>query len=187
MDARRADPRPDEGDDAPAPATTAESAAHERLRNGAVGTLVTAYAFLDDLVLGPVIVAFAVWLPWYFTLGPATGIFTFVNIACCNWVQRSWDSWIHGHGAKLEARLAKLRRNPLLKHPVGWITRDSDVSVTVAGGIIGTVIVVSVIRLLGGETVGHRRVVYASLAYSFGFAVTYTGLGLGADELLRLF
>jgi hypothetical protein len=58
--------------------------------------------------------------------------------------------------------------------------------VTVAAGLIGTVIVVAVIRLLGGKPVGHRRVVFASLAYSAGFAATYTGVGIGIDDLLRL-
>lgn len=163
-----------------------ESHVPVRLANRVIGTAVAAYAFFDDLLLGPILVAGAVWFPWYLTLGPAAGLFTFINVACCSWVQQSWDSWIHGQGAKLEARLEKRRRSRLLRHPVGWITRDSDVWVTIAAGLIGTVIVVAVVRLLGGNPVGRRRVMFASLTYSVGFAATYTGVGVGIDDLVRL-
>ncbi len=157
-----------------------------RLANGVIGAAVGIYAFLDDLFLGPILVGLAVWLPWYLTFGAAAGLLTSVNIACCNWVQRGWDSWIHGHGARLEARLERLRRVRLLRHPLGWITRDSDVLLTIAAGLIGTVIVVAVARVAGSKPVGQRRVVFASVAYSVGFAATYTGVGVGIGDLLRV-
>jgi hypothetical protein len=169
------------------PPTKPESRAVVRLANGAIGAAVGVYAFLDDLLLGPTLVAVAVWFPWYLTLGVAAGALTFINIACCDWVQRSWDSWIHGYGAKLEAKLEKRRRSRLLKHPLSWITRDSDAWFTVAAGLIGTVIVVALARLAGSEPVGRRRVMYASVAYSVGFAATYTGVGVGIGDLLRVF
>ncbi len=157
-----------------------------RLENGVIGAAVAVYAFLDDLLLGPVLAGAAVWFPWYLTLGAAGGLLTLVNIACCNWMQRRWDSWIHRHGARLEARLERLRRRRLLRRPLGWVTRDSDMWLTIAGGLIGTVIVVAVARLAGSKPVAHRRVVFASLAYSIGFAATYTGVGVGLGDLLRL-
>lgn len=157
-----------------------------RLHFGIVGAAVAIYAFLDDLFLGPVVVATAVFFPWYLTMGAATGVFTLVNIACCNWLQTRWDTWIRRQGARLEARLAKLREGRLLKYPARWITRDSDVWVTIASGLIGTVIVVTVIRLLGGTPIGQRRVLFASFAYSAGFAATYTGVGIGIHDLFRL-
>ncbi len=163
-----------------------ESRALVRLVNGAIGTAVGVYAFLDDLFLGPILVGVTVVVPWFLTFGVAAGVFTLINIACCNWMQRSWDSWIRGYGAKLEARLAKLRRGRLLRHPVSWITRDSDVWFTIAAGLIGTIIVVGVARLAGSKPVGHRRVVFASVAYSVGFAATYTGVGVGVGDLVRV-
>ena len=158
-----------------------------RVANRVVGAAVAAYAFLDDLLLGPVLVAAAVWFPWYLTFGASAAVFTFVNVACCNWVQRRWSIWIHGRGSTLEAKLERRRRSRLLRHPIGWITRDSDMWVTIAAGLIGTVIVVAVVRLLGGTPVGRRRVLFASVAYSAGFAATYTGVGVGIDDLVRLF
>jgi hypothetical protein len=167
--------------------TTPKPHARVRVAGGVIGAAVGVYAFLDDLLLGPILAGVTVWVPWYLTLGVAAAVFTLINIACCAWVQRSWESWIHGHGARLEARLEKLRRVRVLKHPLRWITRDSDVWLTIAAGLIGTVIVVAVARLAGSKPVGARRVVFASLAYSVGFAATYTGVGVGIGDLVRVF
>jgi hypothetical protein len=157
-----------------------------RVANRVIDAAVAAYAFLDDLLLGPILVAAAALFPWYLTLGPAAGLFTFINVACCNRVQRNWDGWIQGHGARFEAGINKRRRSRLLRHPVSWVTRDSDVWVTIAAGLIGTVIVITLVRLLGGDPVGRRRVMFASIAYAVGFAATYTGVGVGITDLVRL-
>lgn len=157
-----------------------------RLADGLMGPAVGAYAFLDDLFLGPIVVGLAVWLPWYVAFGLAAPMLTLVNIASCNWLQRSWESWIQGHGAKLEAKLERLRRSRLLRHPVGWIARESEVWFVIAAGLIGTVIVVGVARLSGGEPVARRTLAFASVAYSAGFAATYTIVGLGIGDLLRV-
>jgi hypothetical protein len=157
-----------------------------RVADGAIGAFVGVYAFLDDLLLGPVLIAVTVWVPWYLVFAVAGGVLTLVNIACCTWMQRRWDEWILGYGAKLETRLAKLRRGRVLKHPFGWITRDSTVLITVAAGLIGTVIVVAVIRLAGAKPIGRRRILFASVAYSAGFAATYTGVGVAIEHLVRV-
>jgi hypothetical protein len=102
-------------------------------------------------------------------------------------MQRSWDDWIRGYGAKLEKRLEKLRRGRLLKHPLGWVARDSTVLLTIAAGLIGTVIVVAVTRLAAGrKTIGQRHIVFASIAYSVGFAATYTGVGVAIEHLVQI-
>src|SRR5262249_28590135 len=145
---------------------------------GAIGALVGIYAFLDDAILGPVLVAATVWFPWYLDFAVAAAALTLVNIVCCNWMQRSWDEWIRGQGARLESRLEKLRRGRLLRHPLGWIARDSTILFVIAAGLIGTVIVVAVIRLAGSRAVSQRQILIGSLAYSIGFAATYTGVGV---------
>jgi hypothetical protein len=164
---------------------SAESHTLRRVANGVVGALVGVYAFLDDLILGPILVAVTVWAPWYFVFGVAAVVLTFVNVACCNWMLRGWDDWIQGYGAKLEKRLEKLRRGRLLKHPLGWIARDSTVLLIIAAGLIGTVIVVAVTRLAGSETVSKRQILFGSIAYSVGFAATYTGVGVAIEHLAQ--
>ena len=165
---------------------SAESHTLRRVANGVIGTLVGVYAFLDDLLIGPMLVAATVWVPWYLVFGVAATALTFVNIGCCNWMQRSWDEWILGYGAKLERKLEKLRRGRLLKHPLGWIARDSTVLLTIAAGLIGTVIVVAVTRLAGSRSVGKRQVLFGSIAYSIGFAATYTGVGIAIEHLVQI-
>ena len=41
--------------------------------------------------------------------------------------------------------------------------------------------------LLGGRPLTRRRILFASTASSVGFAATYTGVGVGIDDLLRVF
>lgn len=159
----------------------------DRFWKGLIGAAVAAYAFLDDLVLGPIGVGLAAWLPWWVTFAVAAPLFSCVNIACCTWLQRSWETWIEGNGAKVERMIAKKRRSRLLRRPIGWITRDSDVWFTIAAGLIGTVIVTAVARLSGSEPLGLRRIAFGSIAYSVGFAATYTGVGIGIGDLIRAF
>ena len=158
-----------------------------QLSTGLIGAAVAAYAFLDDLVLGPIGVGLAAWLPWWVTFGVAAALFSYLNVACCTWLQQSWESWIEGYGAKLEVMLEKKRRSRLLRRPLAWIARDSDVWFTIAAGLIGTVIVYAVTRLSGSEPLSRRRIVFGSVAYSVGFAATYTGVGVGIGDLIRAF
>ena len=112
--------------------------------------------------------------------------FTAVNLACCEWLQRRWEHWILGHGARVEALLERRRRSRLLRHPLAWVARDSDAWFTVAAGLIGTIIVMALTRLSGAASLTRRRLVLGSVAYSFGFAATYTVVGLGIGALVRL-
>ena len=157
-----------------------------RLKNDLIGTAVGAYAFLDDLILGPLLVLLAAWMPWWVILPLSWAFFTAVNLACCEWLQRRWEHWILGHGARVEALLERRRRSRLLRHPLGWLARDSDAWFTAAAGLIGTVIVVALARLSGAATLTRRRLVLGSAAYSFGFAATYTGVGVSIGAILRL-
>ena len=166
---------------------TTEPRSPRRLLSGLTGAAVAAYAFLDDLMLGPIGVGLAAWLPWWVTFAIAAPLFSCINIACCTWLQRSWETWSEGNGARLEAMLVKKRRNRLLRRPLAWIARDSDVWFTIAAGLIGTVIVYAVTRLSGGATLSRRRIVFGSVAYSVGFAATYSGVGIGVGDLIRAF
>lgn len=163
---------------------TTEPRSPRRLLSGLTGAAVAACAFLDDLV-GVLVLAAS--LPWWVTFAIAAPLFSCINIACCTWLQRSWETWSEGNGARLEAMLVKKRRNRLLRLPLAWIARDSDVWFTIAAGLIGTVIVYAVTRLSGGATLSRRRIVFGSVAYSVGFAATYSGVGIGVGDLIRAF
>ena len=41
-------------------------------------------------------------------------------------------------------------------------------------------------RLSGAASLTRRRLVLGSAAYSFGFAATYTGVGVGIGTIVRL-
>lgn len=157
-----------------------------RFENGLIGAAVGGYAFLDDLVLGPLLIGLAAWLPWWVMLPAAWAAFSALNVVCCEWLQGSWDTWVTGYGAKIEAQLEKRRRSRLLRRPLSWVTRDSDAWFTVAAGLIGTIIVVAIVRLSGGGALSQRRLIFGSVAYSFGFAATYSGVGVGIGEIVRL-
>lgn len=163
---------------------TTEPRSPRRLLSGLTGAAVAAYAFLDDLV-GVLVLAAS--LLWWVTFAIAAPLFSCINIACCTWLQRSWETWSEGNGARLEAMLVKKRRNRLLRLPLAWIACDSDVWFTIAAGLIGTVIVYAVTRLSGGAMLSRRRIVFGSVAYSVGFAATYSGVGIGVGDLIRAF
>jgi hypothetical protein len=57
---------------------------------------------------------------------------------------------------------------------------------TIAAGLIGTVIVGAVTRVAGSKPIGQRRILFASVAYSVGFAATYTGAGVALKNLVRI-
>lgn len=156
-----------------------------RFESGLIGAAIAAYAFLDDLVLGPLLVGLSAWLPWWVMLPAAWAAFTLLNLACCEWLQRRWSEWSQGYGRRIEAMIEKRRRSRLLRRPLSWVTRDSDVWFTVAAGLIGTIIVFALVRLAGAPPLGRRRILYGSAAYSFGFAATYAGIGIGIGELVR--
>ena len=52
----------------------------------------------------------AAWLNPLIVFAAAAGLLTLLNIACCNWIQRRWESWIAGNAKRLEARLEKMRK-----------------------------------------------------------------------------
>ena len=74
-----------------------------------------------------------------------------INIACCRWVQRYWESWIAGNGERIEAKLGNMRRSRVMKHPVAWMTRGSDWWCALATAIVSPIMVAAAARLLGGE------------------------------------
>lgn len=159
----------------PEPATPAAGSA---ARTGLVGALVAGYAFFDVIPIAIVVIALTAWLerPLIVFVITAVGLLV-LNIACCNWLQRHWESWIAGNGQRIDERLQKLRDSRLMRHPVAWITRGSDWWYALATAIINPIIVVALAHVIGGERVGDRRVLIASAAYAIPMAVVFTATG----------
>ena len=81
----------------------------------------------------------------------------------CNWFERQWGVWITTHEARLEKRLAKLRKGRVMRHPVNWITDSSGGMFALAAALFNAVIVVALARLISGKPVGERRIFMAAL------------------------
>lgn len=108
-----------------------------------------------------------------------------LNVACCRWLQRHWDGWIAGNGARIEAKLASMRKSRVMKHPVAWITRGSDWWYALATAIVNPIIVVVAARVVGGQPIGERRIMIASVAYALPMALVFTVTGYALGEAVR--
>ena len=98
----------------------------------------------------------------------------------------NFDPWPLGIPLVPRRFLRFMAKSELFWFPLGWIARDSTVLLTIAAGLIGAVIVVAVTRLAGSKPIGQRRILFASVAYSVGFAATYTGVGVAIKNLVRI-
>ena len=73
-----------------------------------------------------IVVLAALFNPLWVFLG-AVVVITVINIGCCGWLDRAWDDRIEaGHAKQVEAKLERMRKSSLMKHPVAWIARGSD-------------------------------------------------------------
>jgi hypothetical protein len=118
-----------------------------------VGTIVAAWALLDPLI-GIVIVILAAWLrPWVVSIVAAV-VLTIINTALCTWVDRWWDLFVAGPGKKIEARLEKMRRGRIMRHPVQWITEGSAFWYSLAAMLTNAITCVGIARVVGA----HRSV-----------------------------
>jgi hypothetical protein len=120
--------------------TSTSGVAHPA-RTAAVGTGIALYATFDSLISGLPIAALAAWLNPLIVFGAAAALLTVLNIACCNWIERQWSGWIAGNAKRLEAKLDKMRRSRVMRHPVAWITRGSDAWYTLAAAVANAIIV----------------------------------------------
>jgi hypothetical protein len=142
-----------------------------------VGTAISIYAVFDSLLAGVPVAALAAFLNPLIVFAGAAALLTLLNIACCNWIQRQWESWIAGNAKRLETRLEKMRKGRMMRHPVSWITRGSDAWYTLAAALANAIIVAALARFIGGEPVSERRIFLGSVAYSISFAATFSVTG----------
>lgn len=167
-----------EPDESPPTVTTA--------RMGAVGALVTAYAFFDVIPIAIVVIVLTAWFEHPLVLFVVVAIALLVlNIACCRWLQHHWEAWIAGNGRRIETKLAKMRKSRVMKHPATWITEGSDWWFALATAIVNPIIVVAAARLIGGQRINERRILIASAAYAIPMALIFVLTGYALGEGLR--
>ena len=154
-------------------------------RAAAVGTAIALYATFDSLITGlPIAVLAAVLNPLIVFLAAAV-LLVLLNIACCNWIERQWAAFIAGNAKRLEAKLDKMRKSRVMRHPVAWITRGSDAWYTLAAALANAIIVMALARFIGGEPVSERRILLGSVAYAICFAATFSVTGFVVADAVR--
>lgn len=153
-------------------------------RQTLVGAGVVVWAFLDPLI-GIILVVLAAWLrPWVVFLVAAV-VLTIINTALCSWLDRSWDPFVAGPGKKLEARLEKMRRGRMMRHPVKWITDGSAFWYSLAAMLTNAITCVAIARVVGGEPIGERRVRLAAVSFSIFEAGLFVLIGWAMGDVIR--
>jgi hypothetical protein len=153
-------------------------------RTGVVGTAVVGFAFFDSILLGlPIAVLAASFRPSVVYVA-ATIAVAVVVIGCCRWIDRHWDDWFSGNGARIERRLETMRASRLLARPVAWLQRGSDRSYAFAAAVANPILVAALARVIGGTPVGERRVVLGAIAYAIPYVAMWAIVGLAVAGTL---
>jgi hypothetical protein len=156
-------------------------------RTGAIGAIVAAFAFFDGVFVGAPIAILAASLRPLLVFVGAASVVSLLSIGCCRWLDRRWDDWLLGHGAKVERRLEKIRASRLMLHPVAWIEGSSDRRYAVAAAIVNPILVVALARSVAGRPISERRIVLGSIAYAIPYAAMWTIVGIALGGTIRAF
>ena len=155
------------------------------VRTGVIGTLVAAFAFFDGVVLGaPVALLAASFSPLIVYVVATTAAILLV-IACCSWVDRRWEGWLSGSGNRVGKRLEAMRASRLMKHPVGWIERGSDLGYAFAAAVANPILVLASARSMSGKPVGERRILLGSVAYAIPYVAIWSFVGWAIGDAVR--
>ena len=150
-----------------------------------IGGAIAFYAVFDTLTVGlPLLVLSARYQSFLvFALG-ALAVFA-LNVACCTWVDDNWGTWMAGSGARVEAKLARMRDAKALRKPIGWIRTGSTLTYALAAAVINAILVVATARVVTGRAVGAARIRTASLAYALLFTGVFAASGYALGRVIR--
>lgn len=136
------------------------------------------FAFFDGLLIGaPIALLAATFRPVPVYCGAVLAVVLLV-IACCRWLDRSWEDWLTGRGQRMESRLESMRGSRLMSHPVEWLQRGSDRWYAFAAAVANPILVAGFARLVGGRPVGERRIVLGAVAYAVPYVAMWSFVGL---------
>ena len=147
-------------------------------RTGVVGTAVVGFAFFDSILLGLPIALLAAFFRLSLVYAAAVIAVVLLVIGSCRWLDRHWDDWFSGNGARIERRLETMRASRLLARPVAWLERGSDRSYAFAAAVANPILVAALARVIGGTAVGERRVVLGAVAYAIPYVAMWSIVGL---------
>lgn len=147
-------------------------------RTGAAGAVVAAFAFFDGVFIGLPIAVMALAFRPLLVFVCASCAVTFLSVGCCLWLERRWDDWLLGHGAKIERRLERVRTSRLMQRPVAWIHSSSDRRYAVAAAVVNPILVLALARSVGGTRIGNRRLLLGSIAYAIPYVAMWTIVGV---------
>ena len=156
-------------------------------RTGMIGAVVGAFAFFDGVFVGAPIAILAGSLRPLLVFVTAACAVSVLSICCCRWVDRSWDDWLLGHGARVERRLERIRASRLMRHPVTWIEGSSDRRYAVAAAIVNPILVVALARSVAARPIGERRILLGSVAYAIPYVAMWTIIGVAVGSTIRAF
>ena len=147
-------------------------------RTGVAGAAVAAFAFFDGVFVGaPIAILAASFRPLLVLVGAWCAV-SFLSIGCCRWLDGRWDDWLTAHGTRIQRRLEGMRKSRLMRRPVEWIESSSDRRYAVAAAVVNPILVVALVRSVGGKPVGERRIVLGSVAYAIPYVVMWTLVGI---------
>jgi hypothetical protein len=148
------------------------------MRSAFGGTVVMGFAFFDGVLIGtPVAVLAAAFSPLPVYCVAVLAVVLLV-IACCRWLDRSWEDWLTGNGRRIETRLESMRASRLMRHPVAWLQRGSDRWYAFAAAVANPILVAGFARIVGGRPVGERRIFLGAVAYAVPYVAMWSGVGL---------
>jgi hypothetical protein len=92
--------------------------AANKVRTGTMGTVVAGYALFDVIPIAVIVVGLTAWFerPQILVVVTAVALIV-INVACCRWLQRHWDGWIAGNCKRIDAKLEKMCKGSMMKHP----------------------------------------------------------------------
>lgn len=151
-------------------------------RNGAVGTVVAAFAFFDGVFIGAPIAIMAVSLRALPVFVGACCAVSLLSVRCCRWLDRRWDEWLLGHGTRMERRLERMRTSRLMQHPVAWIQSSSDRRYAVAAAVVNPILVLALAKSVGGTPISKRRILLGSVAYALPYVAMWTVVGIAISR-----
>ena len=151
-------------------------------RTGAAGAVVAAFAFFDGVLIGiPTAIMVVLLRPLPVFVGASCAV-SLLSVGCCRWLDRRWDEWLLGHGARVEHRLARMRASRLMQHPVGWIQSSSDRRYAVAAALVNPMLVLALAKSAGGRPIGKRRILLGSIAYAIPYVAMWTIVGIALSR-----